>query len=172
MMKTSYWLKNQWIWKQFSLVLKIRCLIFFEQKLAILMIVARLNLVVALERNSVRFIPCPSYQFSAPHFWRALPNVPTVDLSYQSRNLLYSSQVVLFRNPYGWFVKYIYVVAKKMTRNGCKMSNSHSCGIYMHSEYIYHFTSHQKNWEKCLLFNLANDCLLNWAKSQNDFWNK
>ena len=136
MMKTSYWLKNQWIWKQFSLVLKIRCLIFFEQKLAILMIVARLNLVVALERNSVRFIPCPSYQFSAPHFWRALPNVPTVDLSYQSRNLLYSSQVVLFRNPYGWFVKYIYVVAKKMTRNGCKMSNSHSCGIYMHSEYI------------------------------------
>ena len=87
MMKTSYWLKNQWIWKQFSLVLKIRCLIFFEQKLAILMIVARLNLVVALERKSVRFIPCPSYQFSAPHFWRALPNVPPVDLSKQSRNL-------------------------------------------------------------------------------------
>ena len=23
-----------------------------------------------------------------------------------------------------------------MTRNGCKMSNSHSCGIYMHSEYM------------------------------------
>ena len=33
------------------------------------------------------------------------------------------------------FVKYVYVVAKKMTRNGCKMSNSHSCGIYLHSEY-------------------------------------
>ena len=24
---------------------------------------------------------------------------------------------------------------QKMTRNGCKMSNSHSCGIYMHSDY-------------------------------------
>ena len=28
------------------------------------------------------------------------------------------------------------------------------------------FTFHQKNWGKCLLFNLANDCLLNWANSQ------
>ena len=30
------------------------------------------------------------------------------------------------------------------------------------------FTSHQKNWEKCLFFNLANDCLLNWANPQNE----
>ena len=28
------------------------------------------------------------------------------------------------------------------------------------------FTFHQKNWARCLLFNLANDCLLNWANSQ------
>ena len=48
--------------------LKTKCLIILEQILVILIIVARLNLVVALERNSVRFIPCPSYQFSAPHF--------------------------------------------------------------------------------------------------------
>ena len=30
----------------------------------------------------------------------------------------------------------------------------------------FRFTFHQKNWGKCLLFNLANDCLLNWANSQ------
>ena len=29
-------------------------------------------------------------------------------------------------------------------------------------------TSHQKNWEKGLLFNLRNDCLLNLANSHND----
>ena len=28
------------------------------------------------------------------------------------------------------------------------------------------FTSHKKNWEKCLLFQSWNDCLLNWAKWQ------
>ena len=28
------------------------------------------------------------------------------------------------------------------------------------------FTFHQKNWARCLLFNPANDCLLNWANSQ------
>ena len=32
----------------------------------------------------------------------------------------------------------------------------------------FRFTSHQKKWEKCLLFNLANDCLLKRANSQND----
>ena len=34
-----------------------------------------------------------------------------------------------------------------MTRNGCKMINSHSCVIYMHSEYrlLYKFEKDKKN---------------------------
>jgi hypothetical protein len=35
---------------------------------------------------------------------------------------------------------------------------------------ILRFTSDQKNWEKCFLFNLRNDCLLIWANSQNDHY--
>ena len=35
------------------------------------------------------------------------------------------------------FVKDIYIVAKKMTRNGLKMANLYRCDIYMHSEYSY-----------------------------------
>ena len=33
------------------------------------------------------------------------------------------------------FVKDSYIVAKKMTRIGCKMANSYRCDIYMRSDY-------------------------------------
>ena len=57
-------------------------------------------------------------------------------------------------------MKYIYVVAKKMTRNGCKMSNSHSCGIYMHSEYITILIYQAWSWLQASLLTSSFDLFL------------
>ena len=35
------------------------------------------------------------------------------------------------------FVKDIYVVGKKMARNGCKMANAYCCDLYTASDYKY-----------------------------------
>ena len=68
----------------------------------------------------------------------------------------YSS--IFFSKIEWWLAELLFLSLKTEAWTFCKMNALNSLI----------FTSHQKNWEKCLLFNLANYCLLTDQNSQND----